>query len=184
MVLISPHTSRRVLPRYQTIQQNLDNTLLIPYDTTNRSPKFVAIWNKSMNQVVYGKIVGHLNDYIILEYWVNSFLTNTISPSLQNNIVTKCSGCVHHEQFYNTHHTSFGMKHHSSCCNRYYLSTAVHIPIARHLANSQSYDLTCSTFLIKQQSELLYNSLTTIHHSPISPSVNLSSSTTTHLNHI
>ena len=73
----------------------------------NCTTKFVAVWNKVLGHVIYGKIIGHINDYIIVEYWNNTQITNTISPSQQINQVSQYTGCLHYEQFYNIHSTSF-----------------------------------------------------------------------------
>ena len=148
--LISPTTSRRLLPKYQSPQMSLDNANLLTINLTNRSSKFVAVWNKPMGGVIYGRIIGHINEYIIVEHWINVLTTDLISPSQQPNHVTQYSGCPHHEQFYNTHRKSFCIRQTSSCYNRYYKSTAMYIPNARHIQNSISYNLACSTFLVKQ----------------------------------
>ena len=52
----------------------------------------------------------------------------------------------------------------------------MYIPNARHIQNSTFYNLACLTFLVKQQAEILYNSLTILPPSPILPAINLDDS--------
>ena len=102
VVLQSPLTSQRLLPRYCTPLKLMTATPLLPDLQRVRKSEWVAIYNDTLNSTIIGRICfkNPINNSVLVEHWLH-FIDNVVeSPSYAKPLVSRCPGCSLHISSY------------------------------------------------------------------------------------
>src|SRR6266511_2157315 len=94
LVITDQFSSRRLKPNWITKPKppgNYDSLTLV---RNARPREWIAAWNPTLNDAVYGQVCKTLGDEIVFAHWKNDFSLQQTSPSHQTLFLKKCSGCL------------------------------------------------------------------------------------------
>src|SRR5277367_3315848 len=177
IVLAHPLTSRQVRLQFTTGIDKSFLTYIRNPDTSRLAKKdWVSVWNDEINQAVLGRICikDTLQASIILEHWIHHIDNDTLSPTYNKPLVTRCPGCQINNASYNIQPTrSYGIRYLDTsapayflCTSKYYAVSALVIPRIKRV-NTDTYNLVSSITELKQRAEVLYQSLSNAISPPI-----------------
>ncbi len=128
LLLSSPHTSRRLLPRWiipsrpPTFPATIFfQHLRIPYGSWS------FCWSVNHQSLIIGKVLKCLNDDVLIEHWSYTSQSSDISPSNQPARFSLCTGCSFNDSLI-THPSYFPKQQRSPCALSCKRDTILKIP--------------------------------------------------------
>jgi hypothetical protein len=156
VTLNNPNLSRKVKENLITSNEDFKGSIISDIDiTTNKKNEFIAIWDTINKITCTGRIIDKnpFNNTIILEHWIHKIEKRDVSPSINEPVLQKCSGCIINNDKFNQ---IMGKKY--LCTSQHKAELAIKIDKPSRIIDNMT-NINVSIFEISQQAKKYYNYL-------------------------
>jgi ribonuclease HI len=182
VVTTDSFTTRRLKPQWITQAKPPGNYSPLTLVRNARPREWIAAWNPSTNDAIYGQVCKVVNDEIILTHWKNDYSLQQTSPSHQALFLKKCDGCLLNDPSI-TEINKYSNIARPTCVTTCLHKDALYVPTMTKKFKNEGAQISISTFALKQLTKHHYLSNHNLPHLTRSVSYPESITLDTNLSH-